>query len=579
MDARAITPAWTPLTLAQQQRANPTGCWVPPGPAALVLFFLAFFLSLFIATPALAQIETASAATIEVPAARLLTGQLSPQLRDPTAWTKSDHDLLAIAQPVADSLAIEPAEAIEKHSALIWKHGHIGSSSLSIQWLESPRAQVPPSVMTAAEVTLLVVLFMIIVYTLRHLFFTLNRLFGEQRHPYLDIDTAQWPSVTVLIPAHNEEGVIAHSIKALLEVDYPRTRLTIMPVNDRSTDGTRAVIDDLALTAPDVIAPFHRVDGKPGKAAALKDASARVDTDIIIVFDADYLPGRGLLKQLVAPFFDPQTGAVMGRVIPVNTGRNLLTRLLDMERSGGYQVDQQARMNMNLVPQYGGTVGGVRRLALDDVGGWDEEMLAEDTDLTYRLLLRGWKTVYQNRSECYEEVPESWPVRVRQIMRWAKGHNQVACRYVLPLLGSSTVSWFERIDGMLLLGVYLMAPLLLLGWLMTVFLFYFSNAQWLAGALALIALMSYAAVGNFAAFFEMAAAAYLDGSNKRMRLLPLNFFGFLVSVLSVSKATINQIIFDGVCGRSLVWDKTDRYRKPVMAGAPAHPFAGERVVK
>ena len=68
----------------------------------------------------------------------------------------------------------------------------------------------------------------------------------------------------------------------------------------------------------------------------------------------------GLLKQLVAPFFDPEVGAVMGRVVPVNSGANLLTRLLDLERSGGYQVDQQARMNMNLMPQYGGTVGGVR---------------------------------------------------------------------------------------------------------------------------------------------------------------------------------------------------------------------------
>ena len=80
--------------------------------------------------------------------------------------------------------------------------------------------------------------------------------------------------------------------------------------------------------------------------------------DIAIIFDADYVPGRGLLKQLVAPFFDPEVGAVMGRVVPINSGTNLLTRMLDLERSGGYQVDQQARMNMNLLPQYGGTVGG-----------------------------------------------------------------------------------------------------------------------------------------------------------------------------------------------------------------------------
>ncbi len=184
-----------------------------------------------------------------------------------------------------------------------------------------------------------------------------------------------------------------------------------MPVSDRSSDRTREIIDDFVQQYPGRVTPFHRTSGKPGKAAALKDASEAVASDIIIVFDADYLPPVNLLKQLVAPFFDPEVGATMGRVVRPDLGSNLLTRLLDLERSGGYQVDQQARMNLSLVPQYGGTVGGVRMRALRSVGGWHDDVLAEDTDMTYRLLLANWKTVYQNWSECYEEVPETWPVR------------------------------------------------------------------------------------------------------------------------------------------------------------------------
>ena len=180
---------------------------------------------------------------------------------------------------------------------------------------------------------------------------------------------------------------------------------------------------------PARISPFHRSGGKAGKSAALKDALHFAEGDIAIIFDADYVPGRGLLKQLVAPFFDPEVGAVMGRVVPVNSGANLLTRLLDLERSAGYQVDQQARMNLNLMPQYGGTVGGVRLSAVEAVGGWHDDTLAEDTDITFRLMFNGWKTVYTNRSECYEEVPEEWGVRIKQVTRWAKGHNQVMARY------------------------------------------------------------------------------------------------------------------------------------------------------
>ena len=259
------------------------------------------------------------------------------------------------------------------------------------------------------------IMVLLTVYTARHYVFSLNRLFGRQCHPYASIVSAHWPRVTVFVAAHNEEDVIQDCLENLMLVDYPIDRMVVMPVNDRSSDRTREIIDAVVTRFPGRIRPFHRVGGKPGKAAALKDATELVDTDFIIVFDADYMPSRGLIRRLMAPFLDPEVGAVMGRVVPHNVGANLLTRLLDLERAGGYQVDQQARMNLGMVPQYGGTVGGIRVRALQAVGGWHDDVLAEDTDLTYRLLLGGWRTVYHNRAECYEEVPQSWAVRMRQI--------------------------------------------------------------------------------------------------------------------------------------------------------------------
>lgn len=464
------------------------------------------------------------------------------------------------AEPERERTRLQSDFRLEPHSVL--RPRERTSSLLAVRGYVEPRyAPLSPLLVNAALYLLLAIVTLVLVYTLRHYWFTIDRLFGEQRHPYTDIDTADWPKVTVFIAAHNEEAVIANSLEALLDIDYPADRLEIMPVNDRSTDRTREIIDGFVQRFPGRIRPFHRTGGKPGKAAALKDATELAAGDILIVFDADYIPGRGLVRQLVAPFFDPENGAVMGRVVPLNTGTNLLTRLLDMERSGGYQVDQQARMNLRLVPQYGGTVGGVRRAALDAVGGWRDDALAEDTDLTYRLLLGGWKTVYQNRSECYEESPEDWPVRVRQIMRWSKGHNQAAVRYGFKLLKSGTVSRREKLDGALLLGIFAMSPILLLGWMMAVFLYYFSSNDWLIGALALFSLMAYSALGNFAAFFEIGAAVYLDGSVQRIRLMPLNFLGFLVSMLSISRATFNQIVFDTLLKRKMVWDKTVRYRQ------------------
>lgn len=415
-----------------------------------------------------------------------------------------------------------------------------------------------PVAAVMASALFLIVLTMM-AYGVRHFMFTMNRLTGAQRHPYIDIAVARWPMITVFIAAHNEEKVIAGCIEALLNTDYPADRIKIIPVNDRSADTTGAIIDSYVARFPSRISPFHRSTGKAGKSAALKDALHFAEGDIAIIFDADYVPGRGLLKQLVAPFFDPEVGAVMGRVVPVNSGTNLLTRMLDLERSAGYQVDQQARMNMNLMPQYGGTVGGVRLSAVEAVGGWHDDTLAEDTDITFRLMLNGWKTVYTNRSECYEEVPEDWSVRIKQVTRWAKGHNQVMARYWWQFATSSYLTPGQRLDGLLLLFVFVIPLVMLVGWLLALGLYFLNAGSLLSTLIPIFALMIYGTLGNFAAFFEIVVAVLIDGNRRRLRLLPFNMLGFLVSLFAISGA-VWSLIADRIFKRDMVWDKTVRYR-------------------
>ncbi|MES2414155.1 MAG: glycosyltransferase [Pseudomonadota bacterium] len=427
-----------------------------------------------------------------------------------------------------------------------------------------PLALVPgfkdyPVAAVMASLLCLIVLIMAL-YGVRHFLFTINRLTGAQRHPYIDISVANWPMITVLIAAHNEEKVIAGCMEALLATDYPADRLKIIPVNDRSSDSTAQIIDSYVARFPSRISPFHRKDGKAGKSAALKDALQFAEGDIAIIFDADYVPGRGLLKQLVAPFFDPEVGSVMGRVVPVNSGANLLTRMLDLERSAGYQVDQQARMNMNLMPQYGGTVGGVRLSAVEAVGGWHDDTLAEDTDITYRLMFNGWKTVYTNRSECYEEVPEEWSVRIKQVTRWAKGHNQVMARYLGKFATSRYLTLGQRVDGLLLLFVFVIPVIMLLGWGLALGLYFLNAGSLLSRLIPIFALMVYGTLGNFAAFFEIVVAVLIDGNRKRLRLLPFNLLGFFVSLFAISGA-VWSLLLDTVLKREMVWDKTIRYRE------------------
>ena len=405
-------------------------------------------------------------------------------------------------------------------------------------------------VLTAAILTL---------YMLRHYAFTLARVFLPSREAYVEWVGMAQPKVTILVPMHNEERVCLGVLESLAQTSFDLERLQVIPVNDRSSDHTAELVDAFAKDHL-WCQPFHRKAGMGGKAAALLDAMPLVTGDIILLFDADYLPGVGLVDNLVAPFGDPEIGGVMGRVVPQNGGRNLLTRLLDLERSGGYQTNQQARWRLGLVPQFGGTVGGMRRAALEAVGGWDPYMLAEDTDLTFRLLAMGWKVAYVNRAECYEEVVENWPTRRKQVRRWALGHMQACLRHLRPLLRNPNLGHWEKLDGLLLLCIYFVPPLTLLAWFISAFLLVSNPTIFPPSTGLFLGMAIYFTVGNFATFFEIGLAVALDGQSKRLHLLPMVFGGFMASLFTVTGAVFS-LLFSRLKGESHVaWDKTPRFR-------------------
>ena len=412
-----------------------------------------------------------------------------------------------------------------------------------------------------AKAYLLLTILVLLVYLVRHYVFTLVRVFLPSREAYQEWAGMAKPTVTVLVPMHNEERVCLGVLEALERSSFDKARLQVIPVNDRSSDNTAALIDGFARDHA-WCQPFHRLQGKGGKAAALRDAMARVTGEVILLFDADYLPGVGLVDSLVAPFGDPEIGAVMGRVVPNNGARNLLTRLLDLERSGGYQTNQQARWRLGLVPQFGGTVGGVRRRSLDAAGGWDEGMLAEDTDLTYRLLALGWKVAYVNRAECYEEVVESWEARRKQVRRWAMGHMQACFRHLPTMITNPNLGRWEKVDGLLLLLIYFIPPLTLLAWFASAFILMVDPTLFPAVTVVLLAVVTFFAVGNFASFYEISVAVALDGSGRRLRLLPFLLGGFMASLVIVTEAFF-RLLWSRLKGeRQVAWDKTPRFRRP-----------------
>jgi cellulose synthase/poly-beta-1,6-N-acetylglucosamine synthase-like glycosyltransferase len=395
-----------------------------------------------------------------------------------------------------------------------------------------------------------------VIFAFRHWRFTWNRLSARQRPYYQDLLDSELPRVTVIVPMHNEALVAKKLLDALVDSNYPRELIEVIPVDDQSGDATPALVYQYSQQYP-FIRPIYNLQGERGKAAALNRALSLAENEIVLVFDADYTPGRDLIRELAMAFIDPEVGAVMGRVVPRNSAHNLLTRLLSLERSGGYQVDQQARYNLDLFPQYGGTVGGFRKSVVVAMGGFDALTLAEDTDLTIRLFIDGWRVLYANRAECYEEVPENWNARFTQLRRWARGHNRAFFANIIPLLKSRKISATQKLDGALLLFIYTVPPILLSGIAVNAVLFYMGAIPVVPGIIFAFFVVAYNAFGNFAPVFEVGAAELLDGAQERLLLLPYLFYLFLFNSWAVTTGAIDAF-GDFLKSRRAIWDKTKR---------------------
>lgn len=398
---------------------------------------------------------------------------------------------------------------------------------------------------------------LMLIYAIRHFIFAYNRIFGRQRLYYNDIYSGTMPSISILVPMHNEQQVLHYVLDSLINCEYEKDLMEIIPINDNSTDRTKELLDEYQKKYH-FIKPVHRDSKERGKPAGLNDAMKVAQGEIIIVFDADYRPAKDMLRQLVLGFQDPEVGAVMGRVIPYNTNKNLLTRLLNLERSGGYQADQQARYNMQLIPQYGGTVGGFRKELILKTGGFNTAVLAEDTELTFRLFTRGWKVIYANSAECYEEAPETWKVRAKQVRRWSSGHNNVMFRYLIPTITSNHMTMLQKLDGVMLLLVYAIPFVLLMGLINSLALFFLGDMNILSGWWVIMFVGACNSFGNFAPFYEIGIALFVDGIKGDSRLLPLLTFNFYFYMWYITLGFFDAVI-DLVTKRKVKWIKTVRF--------------------
>ena len=243
------------------------------------------------------------------------------------------------------------------------------------------------------------------------------------------------PTVSVVVPAYNEEGVIARTVQSLLSQGYPD--LEILVVDDGSTDRTAAVVTE-TCGHHSCVRVFSKPNG--GKASALNFGAARATGEVVVAVDADTLFAPGAIAALVAPLADRRVGAVAGNA-KVGNRINLVTRWQAVEYITSQNLDRRAFSLLNCITVVPGAIGAWRRSLVLAAGGFSEQTLAEDQDLTLTLLERGWRIAYADHAVAYTEAPDTLRGLSGQRFRWSFGTLQCAWKHRGTLFRSRALGW------------------------------------------------------------------------------------------------------------------------------------------
>ncbi|MBS7646797.1 MAG: glycosyltransferase family 2 protein [Candidatus Bathyarchaeia archaeon] len=383
------------------------------------------------------------------------------------------------------------------------------------------------------------------------------RLSSKRKQEKTLLAEEQLPKVSIVVPVKDEEKVVGRLLKALLKLDYPTDKIEILVVEDGSTDKTVEICEEYARRHPERVKLLHKPMSN-GKPSALNFAFKYVKGEIVAVFDADNVPERDVLKKAVAYFNDPSVAAVQGKLCSLNADENMLTKLVSIEEVVWCEAYLRGKDVLGLFVHLKGTCQFIRREVLAKLGGFNEETLSEDMELSARLVENSYQIRYASDVCSWQETPSQVGQLFKQRTRWFRGTMQVAFKYG-RLIAKPTK---KSLDAELTL----LGPFVLIASLICYLLaFYISFAAINLDAL-LQLLMYISAVGTSLTLMICGLAlAYISKPRKLTNLLWLPFIYFYWSLQSFI-ALYALILM--LLRKPQVWVKTEK--KGIVTGA----FAG-----
>ncbi|MDQ0088002.1 cellulose synthase/poly-beta-1,6-N-acetylglucosamine synthase-like glycosyltransferase [Paenibacillus anaericanus] len=381
----------------------------------------------------------------------------------------------------------------------------------------------------------------------------------NERDPIPELE-GEAPFVSIMVPAHNEGIVITRTVEALLALDYPHDRYEIIVINDNSSDNSSVLLSHLQMKNPNrnlIIINTDSVTGGKGKSNALNIGFAQSKGELIAIYDADNTPEKNALRFLVAEIVKDQTlGSVIGKFRTRNRDASLLTRFINIETLSFQWMAQAGRWKLFKLCTIPGTNFIIRRHILERIGGWDIHAIAEDTEISFRIYMMGYRIKFQPKSVTWEQEPQTVKVWFKQRTRWAKGNIYVIVKNFKLLFDRSArnilfdIIYFLSIYFLLLISL-LMSDLLLilhaLGFVHTT-LASFSSFLWMLAIIMFI-------VGTF--ITVMTEKGEMKLSN--LWIIMLMYISYCQMWIVVVAYGLFTYLKDLIFKREVKWYKTERY--------------------
>jgi cellulose synthase/poly-beta-1,6-N-acetylglucosamine synthase-like glycosyltransferase len=273
---------------------------------------------------------------------------------------------------------------------------------------------------------------------------------------------AALPRVTIQLPLYNERLVVERLLEEVVKIDYPRQLLDIQILDD-STDDTHPFTERLVgeyQAAGHPVEYLHRTNRHGFKAGALEAGLKVAKGEFVAVFDADFVIPPDFLMKTIHHFTDPRIGMVQTRWSYLNRYYNLLTEVQAMLLDGHFILEHNARYRSGLLFNFNGTAGILRKAMIEDSGGWEHDTLTEDSDLSYRAQVKGWKFAYAPEVECPSELPFDMHGFQVQQSRWAKGLTQVAIKLLRRIM-TADLPWRVKLEAFTHLTPNITYPLMI----------------------------------------------------------------------------------------------------------------------